>query len=90
MSTVVEVTQAVLQFFGEVLDKTGRVISVESDENGGWRVLVESVEESEYTRRLGRSDILGLYQVYVDNNLKIASYSRRSLRDRTAIEEVGA
>jgi len=83
---VAEVTQTVVNFFEEVLDKTGRVIAVESDGEGGWRVLIETVEESDYMSRLGRSHMLGLYEVHVDHNLEILSYTRKGLRERTALE----
>ena len=80
------IPQTVTKFFEEVLDKSGRVIAVESDAEGGWRVLVETVEESEYMRRLGKSDMLGLYEVHLDTNLEIVSYNRKGLKERTALE----
>jgi len=80
------IPQLVVKFFEEVLDKTGRVIAVESDGEGGWRVLVEAVEECEYMRRLGKSDMLGMYEVRLDSNLEIVSYSRKGLKERTALE----
>jgi hypothetical protein len=83
---VAEVAQAVVVFFEEVLGKTGRVIAVESEAEGDWRVLVETVEECEYTRRLGKTDILGLYEVHLDANLEMVSYSRKALKERTALE----
>jgi len=83
---IAEIPQIVTRFFAEVLEKTGRVIAVEAEVEGGWRVLVETVEESEYMRRLGKSDMLGLYEVHLDTNLEIVSYSRKGLKERTAIE----
>lgn len=82
---IAEITQTVVRFFEEVLHKTGQVIAVES---GGqeWRVLVETVEESDYMSRLGRSHMLGLYEVHVDQDLEILSYTRKGLRERTALE----
>ena len=82
---VTEVTQTVVSFFEEVLDKSGRVIAVES-EGEGWQVLIETVEESDYMSRLGRSHMLGLYEVHVDQDLEILSYTRKGLRERTALE----
>jgi len=84
---VAEITHTVVTFFEEVLDKSGRVIAVES-EGEGWRVLVETVEESDYMSRLGRSHMLGLYDVHVDHSLEILSYTRKGLRERTALEMV--
>jgi len=82
---VSEVTQTVVSFFEEVLNKTGRVIAVES-EGEGWRVLLETVEESDYMTRVGRSHMLGLYEVHVDQDVEIVSYTRKGLRERTALE----
>ena len=76
----------VVRFFEEVLDKPGRLIAVEPDSEGGWRALVETVEESEYMRRLGRSEMMGLYEVQVDSELEIVSYNRKGLKERTALE----
>jgi hypothetical protein len=47
---------------------------------------VETVEESEYMRRLGRSEMVGLYEVQMDSRLEIVSYSRKGLKERTALE----
>jgi hypothetical protein len=80
-----EATRTVTIFFQEVLGKTPRVIALESDPEG-WRVLVEVVEDSDYLRRLGRSDMMGVYEVHVGHDLEVVSYARRGLRDRTALE----
>jgi len=82
---VAEATRTVTAFFQEVLGKTARVIALECDPQG-WRVLVEVVEDSDYQRRLGRSDMMGVYEVHVGHNLEVVSYVRRGLRDRTALE----
>jgi len=83
--SIADVTRTVLEFFEQVVGKSGKVVSVEGD-GEGWRVLVESIEESDYLRRLGKSDILGLYEVHVDHNLQVISYTRTGLRERTALE----
>jgi hypothetical protein len=84
--SVAAVTQTVATFFEEVLGKTGRVIAVESEGERGWRALVETTEESEYMRHLGKSDMLGVYEVHLDAGLEIVSYSRKALKERTALE----
>jgi hypothetical protein len=86
--SVAEVTQAVVNFFEEVMGKAGRVIAVEPDGEGR-RVLVEVVEESDYMRRLGKSEILGVYEVHLDRDLNVTSYSRIGLRDRAAGQMLG-
>jgi len=84
--SIAKAGQTVVRFFEEVLDKPGRVIAVEPDSEGGWRALVETVEESEYMRRLGRSEMMGLYEVQVDSSLEIVSFNRKGLKERTALE----
>jgi hypothetical protein len=84
---VAEVTQTVVKFCEEVMGKAGRVVAVEPDGEGR-RVLVEIVEESEYMRRLGKSEMLGVYEVYVDPSLNVISYSRIGLRDRAAAQMI--
>ena len=87
---IAEVSQTVAKFFEEVLGKTGRVITVEPNGEGGWRALVETMEESEYMRHLGKSDLLGLYEVHLDAHMGIVSYSRKGLKERTALETLEA
>lgn len=85
MPLAAQATRAVKAFFEEVLGKTARVIALDSDPQG-WRVVVEAVEDSDYLRRLGRSDLLGIYEVHVNHELEVVSYTRKGLRDRTALE----
>ena len=80
-----QATRTVAAFFESVLGKTPRVIALESDPQG-WRALAEVVEDSDYLRRLGRSDMMGVYEVHVDHDLEVVSYSRKGLRERTALE----
>lgn len=82
--SAVKATEAALGFFAEVLHKSARVIEVDRVEEGpGWWALVEAVEESDFMRRYGRGDLMGLYEVHLDDDLQILSYSRRGLRERT-------
>jgi hypothetical protein len=85
MPLAAQATRAVRAFFEEVLGKAARVIALDSDPQG-WRVVVEAVEDSDYLRRLGRSDLLGIYEVHVNHELEVVSYTRKGLRDRTALE----
>lgn len=81
-----DVVKGVTKFFETVLDKVGRVIEV-NKEGDGWSVKVEALEESEYMRRFGRGDLLGIYDVKVDKDLNVTSYVRKGLRERSALEE---
>lgn len=81
-----DVIKATLKFFEDALEKVGRVIEVNKNKDG-WNLRVEVLEESEYMRRRGRGDLLAIYEVKVDNDLNIASYIRKSMRERESLEE---
>lgn len=80
-----DVVRATTRFFETVLEKVGRVIEV-NKADGVWNVRVEALEESDYMRRFGRGDMLGTYEVKVDDNLNITSYVRKGLRERSSLE----
>ena len=80
--TAAEVVKVTLAFFETVLEKTARVIEV-NKASDDWTVVVECLEESDYMRRFGRGDMLGIYEVKVDPNLNVISYTRKELRERS-------
>lgn len=82
-----DVVKATLKFFEDVLEKVGRVIEVNKNEDE-WNLRVEVLEESEYMRRRGRGDLLAIYEVKVNSDLDITSYVRKSLRERESLEEL--
>ncbi|MCG2675782.1 gas vesicle protein [bacterium] len=81
-----EVIMATVKFFENTLEKVARVIEV-SKASDGWDVRVEALEESEYMRKFGRGDLLGIYEVKVDKDLNVISYNRKGLRERASLEE---
>ena len=84
--SVIKATEAARRFFEDVLHRNARVIEVDrADDASGWWALVETVEESEYMRKYGRGEMMGLYEVNLDEDFQIASYSRRGLKERTAV-----
>jgi len=83
-ATATDVVTATVVFFEAVLEKKARVIEV-SKTGDGWLVVVEAVEESDYMRRFGRGEMLGIYEVKVDLNLNVISYRRKELRERSAL-----
>ncbi len=86
--TAKEVVATITKFFEDDLGKVGRVIEVTNKGNGdGWNARVEALEESAYMRSMGRGDMLGVYDVTLDNNLNVMTYSRKKLRERTSLEE---
>lgn len=50
----------------------------------GWRVLLEGVERKAIPETM---DVLGLYEVFLDDSGNLTSYERKSLRKRGDTEE---
>lgn len=84
-ATAAQVVTVTVAFFETVLEKTGRVIEVNKTSDD-WLVVVEAVEESDYMRRFGRGEILGIYEVKIDSNLDVISYTRKELKERSSLE----
>jgi hypothetical protein len=84
--SVVKATQATVRFFEEVLKKTAHVVEMDyAEDKNGWWALVEAIEESAYMRKYARGDTVGLYEVNLDEDFQVTSYSRRGLKERTAV-----
>ena len=79
--SVAKVTEVVLKFFETVLEKTGRVIEVKPSEDG-WDALVETIEEGEYMRKVALDDMVGVYEVKVNQDFEVTGYSRKNMRPR--------
>lgn len=82
--SITKIVTEVKFFFEQVLGRQAHVIGVERAEEG-WAIQVETVEESEYMRARAMDDIVGLYEVKMNNNLEIISYERIALRERAVI-----
>jgi hypothetical protein len=74
-----------VDFFERVLGKKVEVVSVEPMESGCWRALVEADEDTEYTRRFARPDIVGCYEVTLDSEARVLSFGRASIRERARV-----
>lgn len=75
----------VKDFFANVLKKPGKIIGACLD-NGSWTVQIEVTEEDEYQRRHGRNELLGVYQVKLNESQEIVCYTRIMLRERGKIK----
>jgi hypothetical protein len=79
-------TQTVKNFLFELFGKEADVISV-TPVDKGWQVNVEILMDEEYTMKRGRCDLLSVFEVLVDPNLNILSYTRIRIRERGKIDE---
>lgn len=80
-----EIVMEVNKFFEEILRKQAHVIKVEPGQNG-WLIEVETIEDSDYMRRRALDDVMGLYEVEMNEQYEITCYRRISLRERDAIQ----
>lgn len=79
-------TQSVKNFLFELFGKECDIISVLPGDKG-WQVTAEVLMDEEYTMKRGRCDLLSVFEVLVDQNLNILSYSRARIRERGKIDE---
>nr|WP_155113913.1 gas vesicle protein GvpO [Metabacillus mangrovi] len=58
-----------------------KIPSVEPEEEG-FRALVEIIEEKDYMRKFARDEMVGVYDVRLNSENEVISYSRRYLKHR--------
>ncbi|KZZ83467.1 gas vesicle protein GvpO [Bacillus sp. SJS] len=73
--------EAIEQFFSEYLTPPHKIPSVEPDDEG-FRALVEIIEEKEYMRKYARDEMVGVYDVKLNSQNEVISYSRKYLKHR--------
>jgi len=84
MSRMKKVLDSLTTFTEEIMNKPCWATAV-TEVQDGWRALVEVIEEDEYMRRRGRKDLIGVYEIVLDNDLGVRSYQRKELRERGTI-----
>lgn len=75
------VKNVISNFAEEVLEKSVQIVDIER-EDGGWRIKVEALEETDYTRRYARDDQYGVYVIELDQDLEVVSCQRKGFRSR--------
>ena len=73
-----EALQAMMNL--ELASVTGVSVS-----NGGWRVVIEMIERKAIP---DTQDILGIYEVHLDDGGHVTGYERTRIRRRMDLEEV--
>ncbi|WP_085505832.1 gas vesicle protein GvpO [Thalassobacillus devorans] len=91
---IMKVMDEVNQFFTENIAPPHKIISVRKhkDEDSeekqqGWKAMVEVIEEKEYMKKYANDQMIGLYEVFLDEDAEITGFSRISLRYRSDLEE---
>jgi hypothetical protein len=76
----------VTDFFNEFVSPVHKITSVEASENNGWKLTVEVIEEKEYMKKYAKDEMLGVYDVYLNEEKEVISYKRRDIRYRSSIK----
>ena len=84
MTVMEKIIAKVTEFFKNNYQQEGRVIGI-INEGDLWRAKVQIIEEDEYMARRARKDLLGIYEVMIDQNLEIIAYERVELKERGMI-----
>lgn len=74
------------EFFEEHVAPPHKITTVEATEDEGWKVILEVIEEKEYMKKYAKDEMLGVYQVLLDKDGEVTSFSRKSIRYRSAVE----
>ncbi len=72
-------------FFSEHVAPPHKITSVEAAEDEGWKVRVEVIEEKEYMKKYAKDEMLGTYDVILNKEKEVTSFTRRDVRFRSAI-----
>ncbi|RFU67307.1 gas vesicle protein GvpR [Peribacillus saganii] len=79
----------VTDFFNEFVAPVHKITSVEESDNNGWKLTVEVIEEKDYMKRYAKDEMLGVYDVYLNQEKEVTSYKRRDIRYRSSIKNEG-
>ncbi|WP_050183859.1 gas vesicle protein GvpO [Domibacillus robiginosus] len=74
----------VTEFFNEFVAPVHKITSVEKNDNG-WQLTVEVIEEKEYMKKYAKDEMIGVYEVLLNEEKEVTSYKRRDIRYRSSI-----
>lgn len=75
----------VTDFFNEFVAPVHKITSVEESENNGWKLTVEVIEEKEYMKKYAKDEMIGVYEVFLNEQKEVTSYKRMDFRYRSSI-----
>ena len=76
-----EIRNIISDFFVNMLKSSGKIIELHKNEDR-WVSKVEMIEESDYLRKLGKMDIIGVYEIEIGLDGGILGYKRLYMRER--------
>ncbi|MGP4063892.1 gas vesicle protein GvpO [Oceanobacillus sp. M65] len=81
-----ELMDNVAEFFRANVAPPHKITSAEKGEENGWRVTIEVIEEKEYMRKYAKDEMLGIYEVFLNDEEEVTSFKRLDIRYRSKIE----
>lgn len=87
-----EILDNVTSFFTENVKPPFKITAVEYIGNNEevsdvkWKATVEVIEEKEYMKKYAKDEMLGVYNVLLNENEEVISYKRESIRYRSKID----
>ncbi|GGB35693.1 gas vesicle protein GvpR [Virgibacillus dakarensis] len=82
-----EIMNVVKDFFTENVAPPHKITSLEKTDDEGWRVIIEVIEEREYMKKYAKDEMLGIYDVLVNKEKEVTSFTRKNIRYRSAIQQ---
>lgn len=81
-----EVMQNVSEFFEEHVAPPHKITAVEKGEEAGWTLRLEVIEEKEYMKKYAKDEMVGVYEVTVNEKKEVTSFKRLDIRYRSKVE----
>jgi len=81
-----EVMQNVNDFFKEHVAPPHKITAVEQGEEKGWKITLEVIEEKEYMKKYAKDEMIGVYEVQVNEKKEVTSFKRLDIRFRSKVE----
>ncbi|KOO41925.1 gas vesicle protein GvpO [Priestia koreensis] len=79
----------ITDFFKDYIAPPHKIVSVELNEDKGWKATVEVIEEKEYMKKYAKDEMVGIYEVLLDSNKEVISFKRIHIRARASMDIVG-
>lgn len=81
MKSFIEIRDTVVNFIDNNFNISGRIVALQKKDDK-WVCDFEIIEEAEYMRRFGKTEIIGLYEVEISLEGEIQGYKRLDVRER--------
>jgi hypothetical protein len=78
----IQIKKVVTDFISENFRNPGKIVKLQKDEDK-WVSKIEVIEESEYVRKFGKTDIVGLYELEISLSGDVLGFKRLLLRERS-------